>query len=91
MIPSESEDGVEDTEVEDENTKNETILESLIKFWDEIKDFKKHFNLNDCAEGIVLKVFLPVNDIISDFLFAEKLLESENRVVRQWFAFFAYS
>ena len=56
MIPSdsESEDGIEDTQVEDGNIENETIQESLIKFWDEIKNFKKYFNLNDCAEGIVL-------------------------------------
>ena len=42
MFPSdsESEDGIEDTQVEDGSIENETILESLIKFWGEIKNVK---------------------------------------------------
>ena len=80
----------ETDETEDEAEGSETVCGILSKFWQEIRNFKKYFNINDCAEGIILKVFLPANDIISDFLFAEKLLQSENPIIRQWFTFFAY-
>ena len=41
------------------------------KLWDEIRNFKKFFNVTDFTEAIFLKVLLPFNDIVSDFLVAE--------------------
>ena len=79
------------SEVNEEEEKEEvTCCGLLTNFWEEIKNYKKFFNLNDCAEGILLRVFLPANDIISDFLVAEKLFQSEYIIVQQWFIFFAY-
>ena len=78
-------------EMGEEDEKEEvTCCGLLTNFWEEVKNYKKFFNLNDCAEGILLRVFLPANDIISDFLVAEKLFKSEHIIVQQWFTFFAY-
>ena len=61
----------EETEdTEEGNEENETVCGILRKFWQAIRNFKAYFNINDCIEGILLKVFLPANDIISEFLFA---------------------
>ena len=38
----------------------------------------------------MLKVFLPANDIISDFLFARNLFKNEDIIIKKWFTFFAY-
>ena len=80
----------ETEETEEETEGSETIRGILSKFWQEIRNFRKYFNINDCAEGIVLKVFLPANDIISDFLFARNLFRSTDPRIKQWFTFFAY-
>ena len=49
MIPAESEEEKEDAESEEGDIENDTVMEFLIKFWDELKNFRKDFNLNDCA------------------------------------------
>ena len=98
LIPTRVEEGqemsgaatAEGYEEEEEDTENFTFCDLLFCFFEELKDYKKSFNLNDCAEGILLKVFLPTNDIISDFLVADKLFQSENVSVKQWFTFFSY-
>ena len=79
-----------DAEDGEEDEEKVSFRELVMCFWEEIKNFKKFFNLNDCAEAILLKVFLPANDIISDFLVADKLFQSDNQVVSKWFTFFAY-
>ena len=75
-----------------EDEVEETALESLKNLIEEMRNAKKYFNLNNCAEGILLKVFLPANDIISDFLVAENLLRVKNdtQTISTWFTFFAY-
>ena len=77
-------------ETEEGNEENETVCGILSKFWQEIRNFKAYFNINDCAEAIMLKVFLPANDIISDFLFARNLLKNGDMIIKKWFTFFAY-
>ena len=67
-----------------------SFWELLTRFGDEIRSYKKFFNLNDCAEALLLKLFLPANDLISDFLVAEKWFKSDNDIVCKWFTFFAY-
>ena len=65
-------------ETEEGNEENETVCGILSKFWQELRNFKKYFNINDCAEGILLKVLLPANDIFSDFLFARNLFQNKD-------------
>ena len=55
-----------------------TTIGSIISLVEELKNFKTYFNLNDFVEGLVMKFFLPANDIISDFLIAECLSKVEN-------------
>ena len=49
----------------------------LIEFLSELRHFQKFFNINDCAEGILFKAILPVNDILSDFVVAEKIYKTD--------------
>ena len=51
------------------NTVNELIPELL----GEIKNIKKFFSINDCVAALLFKAILPLNDIVSDFLIAEKI------------------
>ena len=66
-----------------------SIHQFLKRFLDEIKNFKTFFNLNDFAEGVFWQM-LSANDILSDFILAEKLFKSEDEIVSRWFTFFAY-
>jgi len=79
----------EGTEIE--NEESQTVCGILSTFWQAMRNFEKYFNINDCAEGILLKLFLPANDIISDFLFARNLFQNnEDPKIKEWFTFFAY-
>ena len=54
----------------------------LSLLWSEARNFRQFFNPNICAENFVFKVFLPMHDIVSDFLVAEKMSRSEEAGVR---------
>ena len=49
----------------------------LIEFLSELRHFQQFFNINDCAEGILFKAILPVNDILTDFVVAEKIYKTD--------------
>ena len=70
----------------------ETTIGSIICLIEELKNYKKYFNLNDFAEALLMKFFLPVNDIISDFLIAQNLsmVENDTHTISHWFTFLAY-
>ena len=70
----------------------ETPLESTMHLIEEMKSFKKYFNINNCIEALLMKFLLPANDIISDFLIADGLskVENDKNTISQWFTFFAY-
>ena len=79
-------------EEDEDNEEVATVWELLICFYEEIKDSTKFFNLNDFAEGILLKFCLPANDIVSDFWVAQNLsrIRFKKDNISNWFTFFAY-
>ena len=54
-----------------------TLSIIFIELLGELRNFKHFFNINDCAEGLLFKAILPVNDIFSDFLVAEKIYNTD--------------
>ena len=53
------------------------------EFWAETKAFRKYFSWNAFIEAVLLKFFLPLNDIISDFLIAEKFHNTRGSVKKR--------
>ena len=61
------------------------------EFWAEAKAFRKYFSWNAYIEAVLLKFFLPLNDIISDFLIAEKFHNTiKHPTINRWATFFSY-
>ena len=54
------------------------LLVLLASFWEELRNFKQFFCINDFAENLLFKAVLPVNDILSDFLVADNLYNTDN-------------
>ena len=67
-------------------------LEDFLRdFWAEIRAFRKYFSWNAFIEAVLLKFFLPLNDIISDFLLAEKFHNIiRDQSINRWVIFFSY-
>ena len=66
------------------------LLELVNCVWTEIKNFPSFFNKVYCLESVVFRVIFPSNDIISDFLIAHQMYESENTYVQQIFTSLSY-
>ena len=47
----------------------------------DIYNFRHYFTFDDCLEGIIFRVFLPLNDVFSDFLVAAETLQSNENVL----------
>ena len=75
-----------DVEEGEDGEDQATFWELLTRFYEETKRYKKFFNLNDFAEGFLFKFFLPLHDIVSDFLIAKNF----STIKVSWFKFFAY-
>ena len=69
-----------------------TLYEMFTKLCSESRNFKQYFNVNDCVEGIIFKVILPINDIFSDFLVADQMLKSDykNKTINKLASIFVY-
>ena len=78
------------TTTQSSNERNVSCTEHIRCYCTELKSSNKYFSWNYCAEAFFFKVFLPFNDIISDFLVAEKLYRSKNELVSRWFTFYSY-
>ena len=49
----------------------------LTNFWVELRNAKKFFSINNFAENLLFKAVLPVNDIVSDFIVADNLYNTD--------------
>ena len=72
------------------SNENLSYTELFKCYYTELKSSNKYFSWNYCAEAFFFRVFLPFNDIISDFLVAEKLYRNKNELVSRWFTFYSY-
>ena len=53
------------------------VLVLLTNFWVELRNAKKFFSINNFAENLLFKAVLPVNDIVSDFIVADNLYNTD--------------
>ena len=71
------------------------MIQYLCEIWHsfrkEVRDFRKNFSWNICIEAMVLRLFLPLNDIVSDFLIAKKSNNTiKDKSINSWVTFFSY-
>ena len=52
----------------------------LNNFWAELRNAKKFFSFNDFTENLFFKAVLPLNDILSDFIVADNLYNTDHRI-----------
>ena len=52
----------------------------LTDFWTELRNVKQFFSINDFATNFLFKAVLPVNDIVSDFIIADDLYNTDYHV-----------
>ena len=55
----------------------QTVVGLLTNFWAELRNFKTNFNINYCVESLLFYAVLPANDILSDFLVADNLYNTD--------------
>ena len=83
---------MENSDAQGEEEEGERAVDDFLRdFWAEIRAFRKYFSWNAFIEAVLLKFFLPLNDIISDFLLAEKfhnIIRDPN--INRWVTFFSY-
>ena len=56
------------------------VLVLLTNFWVELRNAKKFFSINNFAENLLFKAVLPVNDIVSDFIVADNLYNTDYHI-----------
>merc|ERR1719378_1170168 len=74
---------------EDQSTTCQTSSWTSLK--EELKNCRRHFDWNFFREAFVFLFFLPLNDIVSDFLIAEKFYTTHNGIDNVWMTFFSYA
>ena len=76
---------------EDQSGMIQYLCEIWHSFRKEVRDFRKNFSWNICIEAMVLRLFLPLNDIVSDFLIAKKSNNTiKDKSINSWVTFFSY-
>ena len=52
----------------------------LAHFWAELRNVKKFFSINDFVKNLLFHAILPANDILSDFIVADNLYNTDHRI-----------
>ena len=56
----------------------QAVFELLNHFWAELRNVKNLFSINDFVENLLFHAVLPANDILSDFIVADNLYNTDN-------------